>query len=79
LDALILLASEKSVLASPMFLRSIPRQRRLICRLVRPVADFAPSTSFFGLGKAEEIDLDQFAGREAVISNAGIRRRESHP
>jgi hypothetical protein len=34
--------------------RSMPRQRRLICRLAHPVADLAPnliSIVFFGLGK----------------------------
>jgi hypothetical protein len=49
--------------------------------LARPVADFTPDliSTFSDYAKRKEIDIDQFAGREAVISKAGIRRRESHP
>jgi hypothetical protein len=61
----------------------MPRQRRLSCQLAHPVAEFAPDLIsiliFSDCAKRKEIDLDQFPGREAVISEAGIRRRESHP
>jgi hypothetical protein len=64
-----------------MFLPSMLRQRRLICRLAHPVADFDPNliSILFSDWANERIDLDQFGGRVAVISKAGIRRRESHP
>jgi hypothetical protein len=61
----------------------MPRQCRLGCRLAHPVAEFGPDligiSTFSDGAKRKAIDLDQFPGREAVISKAGIRRRESHP
>jgi len=61
----------------------MPRQRLLACRLAHPVAEFAPDLIgifiFSDCAKRKDIDLDQFPGREAVVSEAGIRRRESHP
>jgi hypothetical protein len=64
-----------------MFLPGKPRQRRLACRLARAVAEFAPPLIgiFSDYTKETEIDFDQFSGCEAVISETGIRRRESHP
>jgi hypothetical protein len=49
--------------------------------LAHPVAEFTPDpiSIFSDYAKQEEIDFDQFPGREAVISEAGICRRESHP
>jgi hypothetical protein len=56
--------------------------------LARPAAEFVSdliSISIFisisnsDWTKRKEIDLDQFPGREAVISKAGIRSRESYP
>jgi hypothetical protein len=49
--------------------------------LAHPVAEFAPGpiSIFSDYAKQEEIDFDQFPGREAVIIEAGIRKRESHP
>jgi hypothetical protein len=48
--------------------------------LAHPVAEFAPGpiSIFSDYAKQEEIDFDQFPGREAVIIEAGIRKRESH-
>jgi len=64
-----------------MFLPNKPRQCRLTCRLAHPVAEFAPDpiSIFSDYAKQEEFDFDQFLGREAVIIEAGIRKRESHP
>jgi hypothetical protein len=49
--------------------------------LAHPVAEFAPDpiSIFSDYAKQEEFDFDQFLGREAVIIEAGIRKRESHP
>jgi hypothetical protein len=49
--------------------------------LARAVAEFAPPLIgiFSDYTKETEIDFDQFSGCEAVISETGIRRRESHP
>src|SRR4051812_32154181 len=64
-----------------MFLRSMPRQRRLICRLAHPVADFAPNliSILFSDWANGRIDLDQFGGRVAVISKAGISQKRISP
>jgi hypothetical protein len=49
--------------------------------LARAVAEFAPTpiSILSDYTKETELDFDQFPGREAVIIETGIRRREAHP